>query len=213
MAQGGVHRRSAARDEELTRALEEAGAGDEDAFALVYRSVHPGLVRYLRGLVRSDAEDVASETWLQIVRDLDGFRGGGQEFRRWTATVARHRAIDHLRRQKSRPRPSLLSQDALDLPGTDDTAGQALESIATAHVLGLVAELPPGQGEAVLLRVVVGLDAPAAARVLGKRPAAVRAAAFRGLRRLAGELDPAVPSRRRVVGGEYAVRRERRAAC
>ncbi|MFJ2767481.1 RNA polymerase sigma factor [Streptomyces sp. NPDC087300] len=213
MGQGGVHRRSAAHDEELTRALEDAGAGDEAAFALVYRSVHPGLLRYLRGLVRADAEDVASETWLQIVRDLDGFRGGGPEFRRWTATVARHRAIDHLRRQKSRPRPSLLSQDALDLPGAEDTAGQVLESIATARVLRLVAQLPPDQGEAVLLRVVVGLDAPAAGRVLGKRPAAVRAAAFRGLRRLAGELDPEVPSRRRAAGGEYAVRRERRAAC
>ncbi|MGW5234218.1 sigma factor-like helix-turn-helix DNA-binding protein, partial [Streptomyces nodosus] len=44
----------------------------------------------------------------------------------------------------------------------------------------------------VLLRVVVGLDAPAAARVLGKRPGAVRTAAHRGLRRLARELAPRV---------------------
>jgi RNA polymerase sigma-70 factor (ECF subfamily) len=40
----------------------------------------------------------------------------------------------------------------------------------------------------VLLRAVVGLDAPTAARVLGKRPTAVRVAAHRGLRRLAGAL-------------------------
>jgi RNA polymerase sigma-70 factor (ECF subfamily) len=36
--------------------------------------------------------------------------------------------------------------------------------------------------------VVVGLDGPAAARVLGKRPGAVRTAAHRGLKRLAGQL-------------------------
>jgi RNA polymerase sigma-70 factor (ECF subfamily) len=43
----------------------------------------------------------------------------------------------------------------------------------------------------VLLRVVVGLDGPAAARVLGKRPGAVRTAAHRGLKRLARELGEA----------------------
>ncbi len=39
-----------------------------------------------------------------------------------------------------------------------------------------------------LLRVVVGLDGPAAARVLGKRPGAVRTATYRGLKRLARQL-------------------------
>ncbi|MFE0172666.1 RNA polymerase sigma factor [Streptomyces sp. NPDC059002] len=185
MGQGGDHRHAAGNDEELTRALRAAGAGDEAAFAVVYRCVHPGLLRYLRGLVREDAEDVASETWLQIVRDLGRFRGGGADFRRWASTVGRHRAIDHLRRQRSRPRASMLSSDVLELAGADDTSGQVLEALSTVCVLRLVAALPPDQGRAVLLRVVVGLDGPAAARLLGKRPAAVRAAPHRGLRRLA----------------------------
>jgi RNA polymerase sigma-70 factor (ECF subfamily) len=42
-----------------------------------------------------------------------------------------------------------------------------------------------------MLRVVVGLSAEAAGRVLGKRPGAVRTAAHRGLRRLAEHLAPA----------------------
>jgi RNA polymerase sigma-70 factor (ECF subfamily) len=56
--------------------------------------------------------------------------------------------------------------------------------------------------EAVLLRVVMDLDAEAAGRVLGKRAGAVRAAAFRGLRRLGRELGtPAaeISSRRPVT--------------
>ena len=53
----------------------------------------------------------------------------------------------------------------------------------------LIATLPPDQAEAVLLRVVVGLDAASAGRVLGKRPGAVRTAAHRGLRRLAELLE------------------------
>lgn len=218
MGQGGEqHRRASASDEELTRALGGARDGDEAAFAAVYRCVQPALLGYLRGLVRDDAEDVASEAWLQIVRDLGRFRGGGDDFRRWSATVARHRAIDHLRRQKTRPRASLLEWDAFALPAADDTAGEVLESLTTDRVLGLVADLPPDQGEAVLLRVVVGLDGPAAARVLGKRPGAVRAATYRGLRGLARQLaceaEPVPLPRRRSAGNGYAMRRERRAVC
>ncbi len=47
---------------------------------------------------------------------------------------------------------------------------------------------PAERGSATGLRVVVGLDGPAAARVLGKRPGAVRTAAHRGLKRLADRL-------------------------
>jgi RNA polymerase sigma-70 factor, ECF subfamily len=43
------------------------------------------------------------------------------------------------------------------------------------------------------LRAVVGLDAAAAAAVLGKRPGAVRTAASRGLRTLARRLGQARP--------------------
>jgi RNA polymerase sigma-70 factor (ECF subfamily) len=51
----------------------------------------------------------------------------------------------------------------------------------------------------VLLRVVVGLDGPAAARVLGKRPGAVRTAAHRGLKRLAHQLGVAGESDKGVT--------------
>jgi RNA polymerase sigma-70 factor, ECF subfamily len=43
----------------------------------------------------------------------------------------------------------------------------------------------------VLLRVVVGLDAPDVARMLGKSPGAVRVAAHRGLPKLASLADRA----------------------
>ncbi|MFE1783577.1 sigma factor-like helix-turn-helix DNA-binding protein, partial [Streptomyces sp. NPDC059506] len=59
--------------------------------------------------------------------------------------------------------------------------------------VALIAELPRDQAEAVLLRVVVGLDATSTARVLGKRSGAVRMAAHRGLKRLAGRLEARWP--------------------
>ncbi|GAA3087063.1 RNA polymerase sigma factor [Streptomyces rectiviolaceus] len=191
MGRAGEPRRARARDEELGAAVARAQEGDEAAFAVAYRLVQPGLLGYLRGLVGREgetAEDVAAEAWLEIARDLGRFRGDGAGFRGWTATIARHRALDHLRRQKVRPRPSALEQDMLELPGPHSTSEQALESISTEQALALIAGLPRDQAEAVLLRVVVGLDATAAARVLDKRPGAVRTASYRGLKRLAERL-------------------------
>ncbi|MGW7282093.1 RNA polymerase sigma factor [Streptomyces sp. NPDC054844] len=188
MGQRGEARRVQAYDGELGAAVARAQEGDEAAFAVAYRLVQPGLLGYLRGLVGDDAEDVAADAWLEIARDLRRFKGDGAGFRGWTATIARHRALDHLRRQKVRPRPTALEQDVLDLPGPHSTHDQALETLSTEVALALVSGLPRDQAEAVLLRVVVGLDGPSAARVLGKRPGAVRTATYRGLKRLARQL-------------------------
>jgi RNA polymerase sigma-70 factor (ECF subfamily) len=188
LGQGGEPRRAQAYDGELGAAVARAQDGDESAFAVAYRIVQPGLLGYLRGIVGEDAEDVASDAWLEIARDLGRFKGDGAGFRGWTATIARHRALDHLRRLRVRPRSAALEQDMLDLPGPHNTHEQVVESLSTERALELVRGLPPDQAEAVLLRVVVGLDGPAAARVLGKRPGAVRTAAHRGLKRLARQL-------------------------
>jgi RNA polymerase sigma-70 factor (ECF subfamily) len=73
----------------------------------------------------------------------------------------------------------------------DDTADQALELMATEAAIALISQLPRDQAEAVLLRVVMGLDVVTTARVLDKRPGAVRMASYRGLRRLSGWLEQA----------------------
>jgi RNA polymerase sigma-70 factor (ECF subfamily) len=144
---------------------------------------------------------VAAEAWLQIARDLKSFRGDWDKFRGWAATIARHRALDHLRAQRRRPAISTPVHEMLDLPGEQDTAQGALDAVATDDALALIAALPRDQAEAVLLRVMIGLDAQTAARILGKRAGAVRTAAYRGLRTLAQhqERPPPPPPRRSAV--------------
>ncbi|KPI03708.1 RNA polymerase, sigma-24 subunit, RpoE, ECF subfamily [Actinobacteria bacterium OK074] len=177
-------------DVELTAALLAAQAGDENAFRTVYRAVHPRLLGYVRTLVgEPDAEDVASEAWLQIARDLDRFSGDADRFRGWAARIARNRALDHIRMRGRRP---AIGGDESELTGRaaeSDTAVEAMEALDTDRALSLIARLPQDQAEAVVLRVVVGLDAKSAADTLGKRPGAVRTAAHRGLKRLAELLD------------------------
>jgi RNA polymerase sigma-70 factor, ECF subfamily len=186
----GGNGRPGAGPPDLGPALERAREGDEQAFRLLYRDTHPRILRYLCALVGADAEDVASETWLQVARDLESFHGDGAGFRAWVATIARHRATDHLRRARRRPRQVTLTAQAQESwAATDDTAEAALELLATGTAIELISQLPRDQAEAVLLRVVIGLDAATAGRVLGKRPGAVRTASHRGLRRLSGWLS------------------------
>jgi len=171
--------------------------GDENAFRVLYRAVQPGLLRYLRVLVGTDAEDVASEAWLHIARDLTSFKGDEDGFRGWAATIARNRALDHLRHQRRRPVSAASDEQLAEVPAREDTAETAVTSMDTDAALAMIAKLPRDQAEAVLLRAVMGLDATAAAKVLGKRAGAVRMAAHRGLRTLAD----LIPETRRSAGG------------
>lgn len=186
---------------DVTAALRAARCGDEYGFRLLYRDVQPRLLRYLRVLVAHDAEDVASEAWLQISRGLASFDGDLDDFRGWATTIARNRALDHLRRQRRRPQTTELVDAVAHIPAEHDTAQSALDAISTDAALALIAELSPDQAEAVLLRVVIGLDANTAAQVLGKRPGAVRTAAYRGLGKLAERLDELSPRHARRATG------------
>jgi RNA polymerase sigma-70 factor, ECF subfamily len=168
--------------------LHAAAGGDEAAFGILWRDLHPALLRYLDALAPGAGEDLASETWLRIVKDLDRFRGDERAFRGWVFTVARHRAVDRWRR-RVRHRDDLVPADALaGLPALDDPAGAAVDAISGRAAVALIATLPPDQAEVVLLRVVAGLEVAQVAAITGKRPGNVRVLTHRGLRRLAGRL-------------------------
>lgn len=174
----------------LTAAVHAAQQGDSEAFRLLYREVQPKLIRYLSFLVDSDdAEDIASETWLQATRDFHKFQGDIDNFRGWMTTIARHRAMDHLRKQSRQPPAVPMPVEEFSFfASADDTEARAIESITTDDAVKLISTLPKDQAEAVMLRAVVGLDAKSAAQVAGKRAGAIRTAAYRGLKTLAKRL-------------------------
>jgi RNA polymerase sigma-70 factor, ECF subfamily len=169
--------------------LADAQAGDHNAFAAIFRDVQPALVRYLQVVAGDAADDIAGDTWLQVIAGLGRFRGDERAFRAWLFTIGRHRAID-LGRFAARRRTLLARLGETDGRNVmPDTADVALEQLTTRAVLTAIASLPADQAEIILLRVVAGLDAPAVAQIVGKSPGAVRVAAHRGLRRLATLID------------------------
>jgi RNA polymerase sigma-70 factor (ECF subfamily) len=174
----------------LSTAVAAARTGDEQAFVTLWRALHPPLLRYLT--VRGDdaPEDIASETWMHVVKGLAGFEGDAAAFRAWLFTIARHRAVDQGRARTRRPVVAVGEPAAL--PDTE-VAPSAEEHVmaedATARAMALVATLPAAQAEMVMLRVVAGLDVADVARLVGKKPGAVRVAVHRALQTLSRHLD------------------------
>ena len=170
-------------------ALVRARSGDETAFLRLWENLHPRLLRYLRVLGCDEADDVASETWLQVVRDLRRFQGGAGDFRCWLFTIGRHRAID-ASRTRMRSRGALLSAAAAQVVDHNPVEDEVLADLSTRQAVALVAGLSRDQAEVVALRIIAGLDTAAVAGMLGKSPGAVRIALHRGLRTLSA--DPRV---------------------
>lgn len=175
----------------LDDALARASTGDEAGFLELWRSLQPRLLRFLRVIGCDDPDDVASETWLQVVRDLRNFTGGEEDFRRWLFTIGRHRAIDAARARSRRPAVTAPVTIGLDILADQQMVeDQVLDGLSVRGAVALLAGLSRDQSEAVALRVIAGLDTPDVARILGKSAGAVRVALHRGLKALAG--DPSV---------------------
>jgi RNA polymerase sigma-70 factor (ECF subfamily) len=167
-----------------------AQAGDEAAFARLFRATQPGLLRYVAVLAGRDSEDVCAEAWAQACRDLSKFAGDLDAFRGWVARIARNRAVDLHRSRRRRPVELVPVEDLYGLLSEVSGEHGALEVLSTAHAVAAIMSLPSDQAEAVMLRAVMGLDAVTAGKVLGKRAGAVRTAAYRGLKTLASRYEP-----------------------
>ena len=97
-----------------------ATRGDEDAFGRLWRDLQPRLLRYFMVAAPAAAEDLASETWLAVVRGLNRFQGNESAFRAWLFTIARHEVLDRRRRAARRPTEDLPVTDLTGLAAPDD---------------------------------------------------------------------------------------------
>jgi RNA polymerase sigma-70 factor (ECF subfamily) len=161
--------------------------GDPDALAEVYRVLSGPLTAYLRSQVRDPqlAEDLATETFLKLVRGCRRLQGGPFQIRSWLYRVAQRNVIDHLRARSRRP-----DEELTDLPPEETTAdgdpADTVEDLDTlTRIRTALEQLSPDQAEVLRLRLIAGLSAPEVASVVGKTEGAVRALQHRGVATLA----------------------------
>jgi RNA polymerase sigma factor (sigma-70 family) len=152
----------------------------EDEFGDCYAELGPLLRRYLRGRVPdADVDDVVQVVLVEVWR----FRGRfdpSRSLEAWVLTIARRRAIDHLR---SRRRDTVPLEDALSMAGPDgrDTASQVERSQDMKVAL---ARLPDLQREAIEMAYYADLTQREIAKRLDVPLGTIKARTARGLRRL-----------------------------
>jgi RNA polymerase sigma factor (sigma-70 family) len=187
-ARAATARSRTAFEEAFPTVLCAARAGEEWAWAALYRELAAPLFGYLRAQRAPEPDDLLGETFLQLVRDLPQFSGDGRAFRAWAFSLAHHRVIDERRQRARRPvEPVEDAPDRADLRG--DVVEDALAELAEERVQRLLDGLSPDQRSVLLLRIVGDLTVEEVARAVGKRPGAVKALQRRGLAAIRRELE------------------------
>jgi RNA polymerase sigma-70 factor, ECF subfamily len=168
------------RPEEL-RLVDAAQQGDRGAFAELYaaytRMVH-GIL--LARVPREDVDDLAQDVFLQAMQRLRSLRDAAA-FGGWLATIARHRAADHIRRA---PRLTELPDE---VGSVDPDRTEALA------VLAIIQTLPEAYRETLVLRLVEGMTGPEIAARTGLTAASVRVNLHRGMKQLRERLERRSP--------------------
>lgn len=177
---------------ELDEALEAARTGAEWGLAVLYRWMHPALVRFLLARAGQDAEDIASVVWLEAARGLGEFAGQAHDFRRFLFTIAHRRSVDRIRRINRRRTEATDAGVLGEVAAVEGPEEGVLDRMAGEEAARLIATLlPRDQAEVILLRVVAGLSVPEVADILGRKAAAVSVLQHRALKRLQEKLkDP-----------------------
>lgn len=178
---------------EVDRELVEAAqAGDRWALEELVRRTHRSVYTCALRLVGNpdDAADVTQDVYLRVVRKLGGFRHEAS-FATWLNRVTTNVAMSSLKRRTRR----ITLEGAMVPPETRDPApdpSERAEAVLLARKLErLVAALPEGQRQVLVLRDVYGQSTDEVAEVMGLTPGAVKVRLFRARERLKAELEVA----------------------
>lgn len=170
--------------------LDAARAGEGWAFERLYAWLAGPVAAHLRGVGLEDPDGTTNEVFLRAFRRLERFTGDEDRFRSWVFTITHNLVIDERRQVARRPRRSPLEHAGPDPgPPGGDAGDLALAGLGDQRVQRLLAALVPAQREVLLLRVVADLSIEETARIMGKRPNAIKALHHRALGNLRALLE------------------------
>ena len=172
----------------LKKLVKSAAHGDEEAAGLLFDIYHPRVYRYSLAKLGDApaAEDIASETFARVLRDLGRFTWRGAGFEAWLFRIASNLVLDHLRAgRREHPAEDVEFAETAELR-TPEWA--VLEGETTRELNGLLATLSDEQREVLLLRFAGGLSTNEVGAVTGRKPNAVRQMQFRALEQLRARL-------------------------
>ncbi len=183
--------------------LTRVRAGEEQAFEALVRRYHGSLLRLARTYVNSRevAEEVAQDTWLGVLRGLDGF-AERSTFRTWLRSIlfncARRTGVRENRSVAIGAPGPAVEASRFDSSGNwlsppqhwvEDSDDRLFAQTLSAPLRSALDALPVHQRQVVLLRDVEGLSGHEACELLDIGEANQRVLLHRGRSRLRHAID------------------------
>jgi RNA polymerase sigma-70 factor, ECF subfamily len=178
-------------------------AGDEQAFVQLVSRHHAAMLRLAGSYVSNPAvaEEVVQDTWLGVLRGIDGF-AGRSSFRTWLLTILVNRARStgvHERRSIAvGDAGPVVDRSRFDASGAwmsppqhwiEDSEDRMQAQALAGHIQKTLGELPARQREVLVLRDVDGLSSHEVCDVLAISDANQRVLLHRGRSHLRQALE------------------------
>ena len=150
----------------MTDSYQRFLAGDESGLAQIICAYKDGLILYLNGYVHdiSLAEELTEETFAKLVLKRPRF-SGDSAFKTWLYTIARHVAIDYLRRKKQ----NVSTEDCKELVDEQaDLERTFLQQEQKLQLYEAIEQLKPEYRQVLWLYYFADFSHKEIARILGK---------------------------------------------
>ena len=138
---------------------------DQELFHELYQTHHRNVYSICLRMTQdiSDAEDLTHEVFVQLFRTIGSFRGESA-FSTWLHRLTVNHVLMHFRKNKRRLKSEQLT-DSLEIPAVGSKRTSIVDRILLSEV---IAKLPDGYREALILHDVHGLDHKEIARRKGR---------------------------------------------
>jgi RNA polymerase sigma-70 factor, ECF subfamily len=180
-------RRSAPSSSEL-RIAAGLRRRDPDAVRALYAEYGPGALALLHDAIRdrAAAEDVYQQVLLEAWQRGRSFDPARASLRTWLATIARSRAIDHLRRRVPEPCDVADARSYREVRDASEPVTQLVDRVTLEQVLE---RLTREEAEVVRLRYQLGLSQRQISAHTGVPLGTVKSRTASGLRHLRAMLE------------------------
>jgi RNA polymerase sigma-70 factor (ECF subfamily) len=165
------------------RLVQEAKAGDPEAFAQLYDAYVDRIYRYIYFRVSDDSltEDLTSQVFLKAWEYLDRYQAGSSPYLAWLYTIARNLVIDHYRTK----RETVNLDDIVHISGNEPSPDEEVQSrFEIDEMRDALQFLTDEQQQVLILRFISGLSTENVAEIMEKREGAIRALQMRALQTL-----------------------------
>jgi RNA polymerase sigma-70 factor, ECF subfamily len=159
-------------EEDLVRRAQQQ---DSEALSRLYEVYFDRVYRYILLRVRNEAEaeDLAQQVFIKMLRSISGYKSQGVPFSSWLFRIAHNQVIDFYRQQGKKATVDIEGLQIAD--NRDDPQSEIEKQVDIAELKKATKKLTAAQQEVISLRFASELSIAECAGIMGKREGAIKA--------------------------------------